>query len=250
LSEDAREALRQLDDEQWGRLIKELGRYALSVSRNKRWRTKNPFELPGGETTQSIVSKVIKMVLKGALDKEVDESRTLPGVRRWNPQKDPDLKKYLMNAIKSVLNHLAVSAENTMFEAFPNEGAEGTSNWELASRKKSPETEWLARPTVNPQEELLAKEEAAFNDHALQMLMQAASDDNDTGLLKVINAMRDGHGKPAGIAKAAQLSVEDVYNAMKRLDRKAAIVRKQIQKTATMNQTPKAKLAMERRDRK
>jgi hypothetical protein len=41
--------------------------------------------------------------------------------------------------------------------------------------------------------------------------------------------MRDGHDKPGEVATALGLPVSDVYNAMKRLDRKMMRVRQNVQ---------------------
>lgn len=226
MKEDAREALSRLSGEEWAKLIKELGRYALSVSRRLRWRTGSPYELPGGETVDSVVSKAIKMVLAGAYEYAGESGRPVPGVRRWNPQKDPDLKKYLMNVIRSVLNHLATGDENTKFKAVPEEGTAGRGRWESGSCERTPDTQWLARQGRNPEEILLEEEATALNDRALEMLVKEAGD--DPALTKVIRAMLDGHGSPAEIAVAANMTAREVYSAMKRLDRKAAAVRRRI----------------------
>lgn len=229
MKENAREALSIMSDEEWAKLIKELGRYALSVSRRLRWRTSNPYELPGGETIDSIVSKAIKLVLTGAFEYAGEGDRPVPGVRRWNPQKDPDLKKYLMGVIRSVLNHLATGDENTKFRPIPEEGTADGRQWESGSCERTPDTQWLARQGRNPEELLLEEEAAALNDRALEMLVEEASD--DPALTKVIRAMRDDHANPAEIAKAAGMTVGEVYSAMKRLDRKATAVRRKISET-------------------
>jgi len=99
LSQEARAALAQLSDDALQTLILELGRYALSVSRRLYWRTGNAVDLPRGETVDSIVSKALTKVLTGE--------------RRWNPQTAPDLQKYLMGVIDSLLSHLAQHNDNT-----------------------------------------------------------------------------------------------------------------------------------------
>jgi hypothetical protein len=215
-----------MSDEEWARLIKELGRYALSISRRLRWRTGNSYELPGGETVDSIVSKAIQMVLAGAFECAGVDNHPLPGVRRWNPQKDQDLKKYLMNVIRSVLNHLATGDENRKFRPAPEEGSQDGCQWESGRSDRTPDTEWLARQGRTPEEILLDEEAVALNDRALEMLVEEAGD--DPALTKVIRAMRDGRVNPAEIAKAASMTASEVYSAMKRLDRKAAAVRRRI----------------------
>lgn len=224
--------LRKLSNEEWARLIKELGRYALSISRRLRWRTENPYELPGGETVDSIVSKALKMVLTGAFEGS-DIGGPKRDVRRWDPQKSPDLKKYLMNVIKSLLNHLATSEENTKFSRVPNGHSEDGTPWETGFRDHTADNEWLGRPARNPEEILLDKEAVAINDRALEMLF--AESRSDLALTKVLLAMSRGRRTPSEISKDTELSVIEVYSAMKRLDRKAAIVRRELSKSSLVN---------------
>ena len=109
MSQEARAALAQLSDDALQTLILELGRYALSVSSRLYWRTGNAVDLPRGETVDSIVSKALTQVLSGE--------------RRWNPQAAPDLQKYRMGVIDSLLSHLAQHKDNTTLRAVPRPGA-------------------------------------------------------------------------------------------------------------------------------
>jgi hypothetical protein len=207
-------------------MIKELGLYASSVSRPLRWRTENSEELPDGETDKSIVSKAINLVLKGALEEPSGtDSPSKAGSRRWDPQKHPDLKKYLMDVIDSLLNHLADSSENKIFTRTPDKGM---GKWEAGLKPRTADTEWLARTSRSPEELLLQKERAELEDHALDMLEEEVADDKV--LSKVIRAMRDSEGpaQVSDIAKATGIPIKDVYNANKRLDRKAEEVFKKI----------------------
>jgi hypothetical protein len=88
LSTEAHTALARLSDDELQRLILELGRYALSVSRKLYWRTGDTAELPRGETVDSIVSLAFTKVLSGQ--------------RRWDPQQNPDIKTYFMDVIDSL----------------------------------------------------------------------------------------------------------------------------------------------------
>ena len=82
-----------MSEAELGNLIKELGRYALSVSRSKpRWRTDDPVNLPRGESVDSIVSLAFEKLLTGE--------------RVWNPEKEPELKSYLMGVIDSLVESL------------------------------------------------------------------------------------------------------------------------------------------------
>lgn len=200
-------------------MIKELGIYASSVSRTFRWRTGSPTELPGGETAKSIVSKAIQLVLKGALEESSgDNPSPKAGSRRWDLQKHPNLKKYLMDVIDSLLYHLAHSPDNKIFTRIPDKGL---GEWEAGLKLRTADTEWLARTSRSPEELLLQRERAELEDRALDMLEEEAA--GDKVLSKVIRAMRESEGpaEASDVAKATGIPIKDVYNANKRLDRKA-----------------------------
>jgi hypothetical protein len=199
-------------------MITDLGVYASNVSRSLRWRTENPDELPGGETPKSIVSKAIQLVLKGALEESSEDASSKAGSRRWDPQKHSELKKYLMDVIDSLLNHLANSSENKIFTKIPDKGI---GKWEAGVKPRTADTEWLARTSRSPEQLLLQREKAELEDRALDMLEAEVA--GDKVLSKVIRAMRESEGRAEApdIAKATGIPIRDVYNANKRLDRKA-----------------------------
>jgi DNA-directed RNA polymerase specialized sigma24 family protein len=208
LSQEARAALAQLSDDALQTLILELGRYALSVSSRLYWRTGNAVDLPRGETVDSIVSKALTKVLSGE--------------RRWNPQTAPDLQTYLMGVIDSLLNHLAQHKDNTTLRAVPrpDDGSE------VMLRPAPGATAWHQEPP-DPESVLLQHEQTAYEDRVLQHLLDVSQD--DPLVTQIIQAMRDGYDKPGEVATALGLPVSDVYNAMKRLDRKMMRVRQDIQ---------------------
>jgi hypothetical protein len=207
-------------------LIKVLTSYARNRSNNLGWRTESSEELPGGETPASIVSKAIKMVLRGARENIPDEAQGVKaGIRRWNPRKDPDLKKYLMDVIKSILNHLAESEENSIFQRTPEGGK--AAPWEEKLKTPTADREWLGRAGASPEEILLQKEAADLHERALEMLVEEARDDEI--LSRIIKSMRGGNREAAEISKDTGISAKQVYNATKRLDRKTAAVRRKLQ---------------------
>lgn len=197
---EAQTALAQLSENALHTLILELGRYALSVSSRLYWRTQNAVELPGGETVDSVVSKALTKVLTGE--------------RRWDPHKAPDLKAYLMSVIDSLLNHLAEHRDNRVLTAMPETGSD--------------EIRPAALPS-DPETALLRKEQAEYDARVLQLLIEASED--DPMVVRMIRTMQDGVGKPGDIAAALRIDVIDVYNAMKRLDRKIMRVRRHLQET-------------------
>ena len=225
MASNASKRLCGLSDDDWTRLIKELGRYALSRSRRLTWRTESPSELPGGETIDSIVSKALKMVLSSAFE-DTPEVHIQAGIRRWNPQKNPNFKKYLMDVIKSLLNHLATSEENTKFTRFSEEISDNGLSSKKVINDSPGITSWLTTPSSNPEQLLLGKEKQFLSDRALEMLVEKSR--SDECLAMVIDSMRRGNGAPREISRDTGLTVSAVYGAMKGLDRKAAIVRREL----------------------
>ena len=212
MSQEARAALAQLSDDALQTLILELGRYALSVSSRLYWRTGNAVDLPRGETVDSIVSKALTQVLSGE--------------RRWNPQTAPDLQQYLMGVIDSLLSHLARHKDNTMLRAVPRLDAHPDDRREALLRPTPGATAWHQEPQ-DPESVLLQHEQTAYEDRVLQHLLDVSQD--DPLVTQIIWTMRDGHDKPGEVATALGLPVSDVYNAMKRLDRKMMRVRQDVQ---------------------
>jgi hypothetical protein len=205
-------AISEISDEEWQQIILDLGWYAVSVSRRLRWRTKNPIDLPRGETVDSIVSKALEKLFSGD--------------REWHPKQDPDIKRYLMGVVDSLLNHLAESKDNTLLTRTPEPDSADAPAWESGSSERDPATDWLVPARHSPETEMLEEERTRLENRALELLIDECSDDQL--LLKVLEAKMDGHDKPAEIAKAVGISIQEMYNATKRLDRKLEKVRAQI----------------------
>lgn len=208
MSQDAQTALAQLSDDALQTLILDLGRYALSVSRRLYWRTGNAIDLPRGETVDSIVSKAFTKVLTGE--------------RRWDLIKMPDLKKYLMGVIDSLLNHLAEHKDNTTLRPLPRLEDGGDAPLDAAQHTMPGQ-----QPLRDPEAVLLQQETANHQAQVLQHLFDSAQD--DPLVLQILEAMQAGHGKPGDIAGVLDLPVSEIYKALKRLDRKLIRVRQNTQ---------------------
>lgn len=200
---DAHQALARLSEADLGKMIKELGRYALSVSRSKpRWRTNDPINLPRGESVDSIVSLAFEKVLTGE--------------RAWNPVKEPDLKMYLMGVIDSLMSHLSRHKDNTAVIAMP----------ETSEHLNRGEGAWQASPLADPETALLVQEQKRYEAQVVQLLLDTSQD--DPVVAQIIRAMQAGHARAGEIAEVLGIAVTEVYNAMKRLDRKIVRTREQL----------------------
>ena len=79
----------------------------------------------------------------------------------------------------------------------------------------------------DPAMELLQQEKARHEERVLGLLLEAS--DDDPLVLRIIQTMQDGHEKPGDIATVLGIDVSDVYNAIKRLERKIIHLRQRIQ---------------------
>jgi len=209
---DAHQALAAMSEADLGNMIKELGRYALSVSRSKpRWRTDDPVNLPRGESVDSIVSLAFEKVLTGE--------------RVWNPAKEPELKSYLMGVIDSLLSHLSRHKDNTAVTAMPETAAQVDREATVA---------WQAQLPADPETALLVQEQKQYEAQAVQLLLDTSQD--DPVVAQIIRAMQAGHAKAGEIAGVLGIAVTEVYNAMKRLDRKIVHTRERLHIADTSRQ--------------
>lgn len=217
---DASDLIEQMSEEEFDKMVLHLGRYAMQVSHIYKWRTGNSYDLPGGHTVNSIVMLAIE--------------KAWLGERRWDKEKQPDFKKYLMDVIDSLLNHLANSKDNEMLTTEPEPGTKDEPDWHTGSPKRNSGVDWLVRRTATPEEELLEKEaselEEQAKDRAIEMLLEESRDDEE--LTYVIQAKLDGYDKAGEIAEVTGIDVQDVYNIMKRLNRKVAVVRRRLKDAA------------------
>jgi hypothetical protein len=214
LRDDTRESIAELIYERLtDRLIKELIAFSIKRSRELRWRTGNTMELPGGETPQSVVSLAIV--------------RAVEGTRRWDPETHPDLGLYLKGVIRSLLNHLATSRENTMFEAASD--SHDADDLEVTDLSGA---EWLTSSPITPEERLLAEERFEAERWAASILDRASSEDAD--VFAIVKAMRNGCDPRSDmeLSRESGLAVENVRKAKKRLNRLIDRVANQMRETS------------------
>jgi hypothetical protein len=206
----ARDLLGRMPDDELERMILELGYYASKVRNEYRWRTKEKEALPKGETVNSVVSLALEKVLSGE--------------RRWNPAQQPDFMKFMRDVIDSLMNHLARGKDNILLTPALDEDSEG--DWHTGSKKAAHDAEWLARSEATPEQALIDKESQAQRDEAIRALLEECA--GDQVLTNIVNAMLEGYDQCGEIAQVVGIEVKDVYNAMKRLDRKIASVNRRM----------------------
>jgi len=204
----ARDLLERMSDGELVKMILELGYYATKVRNEYHWRTKDKESLPKGETINSVVSLALEKVFSGE--------------RSWNPAQQPDFMKFMRDVIDSLINHLARSKDNAILRPVPEEGSDDERNWHAGSEKAEANTEWLARKEATPERALLEKESHGQKDKAIRFLLEECA--GDQTLTRIVRAMLDGCRQCGEISDIVGIEVKEVYNAMKRLDRKIALV--------------------------
>jgi hypothetical protein len=216
VSQQAYLAICQIPEAEMKLIFLRLGGYSLRVCRAHRWRTKNAQNLPDGETPASLVTKAFELVLSGKRD--------------WDPVTGPPLEKYLMDVIDSLISNLSTSCDNRILVSVP-QAREGLEPAEMESRTPPPSAEWLASSGRSPEDILLAREQAAMEEQALDMLIDECEDHTEARV--VLQETFDGCEKSSQIAAKTGLSITQVYNASKRISERIGAVRRRLGLTPT-----------------
>lgn len=186
----------------WQKISLELAKHTALKVRRLYWRTPCEEILPEGETIKSLVSKAVEKVLSGE--------------RKWNPDKNPDLLKYLKSVLDSLISHLATSIDNQLLQRFQVTN-DGQDKQDLLTRADTPYATELGK---TPEELMLEKEKAERDNKILSELIDVISDDEELSILW--NCFEKGIVKADEIAKETGFDVSHVYQLRRKLDRRAA----------------------------
>ena len=176
-----------MSDRDWETLILQLGRYALQRGRRFYWRTGHAGELPGGEVTESLVSKALLLWMSGR--------------RRWNRDEYADLRGFLQGVIDSLLSHSATGSDNR-----------------TVTSDEAP----VRSVRMTPESELLEKERASEMDQMLAEIVRRSQ--SDIVALDIIDAIHSGATTRRDIVMVTGRNARDIDNGLKRLRRVGAAV--------------------------
>lgn len=199
----------RLDEADWGRIYPRLVAHACSRARSLYWRSGNKEDLAKGLQPKDLVNEAIQRVYEGR--------------REWDPEKNPDLYKFLKDSVlSSLFNELAESEDNKKTERFP-ERVDNHGVVEQEPRHQAPpeamHAHHLIRETPTPEELLLAEEERKTRaEHAKTIangLLEAATDDPE--VMAILECTMDGINTPQRISERTKIPVRQLYNAQKRL---------------------------------
>jgi hypothetical protein len=194
---DVQQVIDRTSDSDWEALILQLGRYTLQKGRRFFWRTGRAGELPGGEVTESLVSKALLLWMSGR--------------RRWNREEYADLRGFLEGVIDSLLSHSATGSDNRTV----------TSDEALLSAVASAKAD--ARSVrMTPESELLEKERAAEMDQMLAEIVRQSQ--SDIVALEIIDAIHNGATTRRDIVLVTGRRARDIDNGLKRLRRVGATI--------------------------
>ena len=180
-------------DYDWENIALELTYHAVVKVKRLRWRTGSYESLPQGKTPEDLAYEAIEKVFSGD--------------RRWNPDKNPDLLRYLKSVVDSLVSHLVESENHKRLQYFP-ETEDGVDLEEVLPLAATS----LSRRPKTPEEELLAKER---EERVLSEIFDAVDGDVELGAL--VEALMEGYTKPAEIAQAWNRDVKDVYPMVRKL---------------------------------
>ena len=173
--------------------------YALKKLSGKFWRGVWNGKIPGGHQAEDLAASAIEAVLIGDPDQDG---------RSWDPEKDPDLGKFLRDIIDSKVSHLVERAEN-FYEREPRPVEE------------EPESDYLDRKRDRrtlPEELFNATtDEEAANERLFFALLKEVKD--DPLLPKILECEWDGICKRSEVAEKLGVDVNAVTLARKRLER-------------------------------
>lgn len=192
---------RLLQIQDWGVLIEELLRFAMWWARNYEWRYGGNWELAVGKTVEDLV--------QGAILK------TLEGTRRYDPEKG-ELKPWLIDVVKSEIDHLCHSKSHRYEVAFPK-GKDGEKLTDEIGYDVSENSSLSPTRSPDPGERMLKEEDFKRKANALIRAV-----DGDPELEKIYDAVTSGCKiKSQCLADELGIPIKKVYNQMRRLRRRA-----------------------------
>ena len=186
----------------WGETGMKLAAYAAFRSRNLSWRTGSEVALAKGLMPDDIAAQAIVSVIGGE--------------RKWEPERGP-LLPFLKRVVDSLLNHLALSADNQRIERL-SQNDRSPHGVERIAFRDCGENPWPRGPVEFNLTDPSDTDSAA--DERIERLVEAAKGTPE--LAEVLNAILDfDEARPRLIALRIGKPVNHVNNCLKRLRRLA-----------------------------
>ena len=196
------DVVKQLLGVDWRETGMKLAAYAAFRSRNLSWRTGSEVALAKGLMPDDIAAQAIVSVIGGE--------------RTWEPERGP-LLPFLKRVVDSLLNHLALSADNRRIERLSPDDMSPYGAEQIAFQDNG-EGPWqrLAADFTTAE----VPESACHADEKIERLVEVAKGAPE--LAEVLNAILDfDEARPRLIALRIGKPVNHVNNCLKRLRRLA-----------------------------
>lgn len=203
------EVLRKLDEvDDWPGLIKKMIAYGVWLAKVEyKWR--GGISLPKGNDIKDLVYVVVKKLYSGE--------------RTWNPARVP-LESWLRLNIRSEMNNLFKSLytksgqlREVSLEVKDSDGSRRPIDNQVVAG------EAFEHKTANPEEILIEKEARAMHRASIEALYAAI--EGDDLLENIFLEILDGcERKPRLLAEKLGVARKEVYNALKRLDRRVEAI--------------------------
>lgn len=188
-----------LQHQPWEEIILKLDKYALQKARRLYW--------PTASTHLHTLAKAISPtdIAREAI------TRLFEGKRDWDPDKAPDVLHYLKGVVDSLMSALVESAEVSEVRvsvAYRETGNSGEDDFNL--RPTAVESAPLHQAPASP---VVVAESNELQERVFALV------EGDDSLESLVLCLAEGYTKRAEIAQKLGLSVDEVTNLRKRLQR-------------------------------
>lgn len=191
--------LQRLKEQPWEKIILKLDAYALHKARRKYWPSgsSDGHTLIGGCSPQDVAREAIRRVFEGG--------------RKWDPEKDPDLLKYLKGVVDSILSAMVDSVENREVRApsFYDE-SDPADDEDRRNRSHAVESGGVHHGFPSPREH-------AEGNELFDRVLAAVAGDED--LESLVLCLDEGYVSRSDISEQLGVVPSEVTNMKKRLAR-------------------------------
>lgn len=217
--------LEEFKNANWGEILPRLTAHALRKVRRLHWNTPQG-TLPQGKTVEDLVSEAIDKTLQGLLTEDTGK-----GLRKWDPQKVPDLLYFLKRVVDSDVNALVELDEHQEFNYSAKRSPESASKHLEADIDIGGHKDEMVLPET-PEEKFELRQRAENSNERYKRLLAALykeseGDDDEVMVLIAMEELLDADEEltPAAIAAKTGLNRDQVKNIRKRIERNADKVR-------------------------
>jgi RNA polymerase sigma factor (sigma-70 family) len=187
------ETRRKLDQADWQRIVLDLASYAVSLVALRQWKTGDGM-LPKGHTPEDLAYEAIRLVFEGD--------------RQWNPERDPDLLRYLKSVVKSLVSHLVRSKDHR---------ARTSTRTEEQLEAVEQAVAEVPATSASPEQEFFGAADNARVAMLVDLVHGCANGDDELEL--IVLELSEGK-KPREIADSLGMPIDRVYQCLQKLQRR------------------------------